>query len=121
MQLETVNDADRLVLIPANELKKLLADSQMLADIRAYDSAKIELKQAYNKIIPFELLERRIAGESHLKIWREYHKITQEKLAEISGISKAVIKSIEDNNRRASIFTLTKLSSALNVSLAQLV
>ena len=43
----------------------------MLADIKAYDAAKARLASGDNELIPLELTERRLAGESTVKIWRD--------------------------------------------------
>ena len=122
MNIETIiHDGKKFALIPVKELKKLMEDAEMLADIHAYDMAKIRLELKQDEIIPFELVERRIAGKNALKIWREYRNLTQEQLAKISSVSRTMIAAIEAKHKKGSITTLKKLAVALDISLEQLV
>ncbi|MEZ5690526.1 MAG: helix-turn-helix transcriptional regulator [Rickettsiales bacterium] len=122
MNIETiVHDGKKLAVIPINELKKLLSDSEALADIRAYDIAKARLEDGDDEVIPFELSEARVNGENMLKKWRQYRKLTQENLAIESGVSRAMIASIEAGHKNGSVATMKKLAKALNVSLEQTV
>jgi len=65
-------------------MKKLMNDSEMLSDVRSYDAAKARIERGDDEIIPLEIIERRLAGESTVKIWREYRELTQESLARAS-------------------------------------
>jgi len=47
-------------------------DPEMLADVKAYDAAKRRLYRGQDELIPLEISERRVAGESPVKLWREY-------------------------------------------------
>lgn len=122
MHIETITYGGRkLAVLPVKELKKLMADAEMLADVRAYDAAKIRIELKEDELIPFELVERRVNGENPVKIWREYRSITQEKLAAASGVTRTMIAAIEAKHKKGSATTLKKLAIALNVSLEQLV
>jgi len=72
-------------------------------------------KRGEDEIIPLEITERRLAGESAVKVWREHRGMTQEKLAKTSGISRPTIAAIEAGHKRAGIATLKKLAAALDV------
>jgi hypothetical protein len=88
------------------QLKKLIDDAEMLADVKAYDEAMARIASGEEELIPFEITKRRLAGESTVKIWREYRGLTQEGLANVSKVSRA---------------TLKKLAAALKVGLDELV
>ncbi len=122
MHIETITyEGKTVAVLPVRELKKLLSDAEMLADIRAYDKAKSRITSGEDEVIPFELVERRVSGENVLKLWREYRGLTQEKLAKISGVSRAMIAAIEAGTKKGSVSTLKKISAALEVSLERLV
>jgi len=122
MHIETImQGGKKFAILPVNDLKKFMADAEMLADIRAYDAAKTRIELEEDEIIPFELVTRRVAGENAVKIWREYRLITQEKLSEISGVTRTMIAAIEAKHKKGSVSTLKKLAVALDVSLEQLV
>jgi DNA-binding XRE family transcriptional regulator len=121
MHIETITrEGKKLALLPLKELKKLLADAEMLADIQAYDAVKANIRNGHDEIIPFEITERRLARESPVKIWREYRGITQNALATDSGVTRTMIAAIESGHKTGSVATLKKLACALDVSLDQI-
>ena len=70
------------------ELKKLMDDAEMLSDVKAYNAARLRLARGHDELVPLEITERRLAGESPVKIWREYRGLTQENLAKKSKVSR---------------------------------
>jgi DNA-binding XRE family transcriptional regulator len=107
-------------VLPLEALHKLMDDAEMLADVKAYDAAKGRLKRGEDELIPFEITERRLAGESSVKIWREYRELTQEELGRRSEVSRAMIAAIETGRKKGGIGTLKKLAAALRVDLENL-
>jgi DNA-binding XRE family transcriptional regulator len=94
--------------------------AEMLADVKAYDLAKARLARGEDELIPLDLIERRIAGESAVKIWREYRRLTQDSLAKKSEVSRPMIGAIESGHKTGAIGTLKKLAVALKVDLEHL-
>ena len=82
-------------VLPMSALKKLMDDAEMLSDVKAYDAAKARLARGEEELVPLEITERRLAGESPVKIWREYRGLTQEGLAKKSKVSRPMIGAIE--------------------------
>ena len=121
MRIEKISRGGKqFAVIPVEELQKLIADTEMLADVKAYDAAKARLDLGEDEVIPYEITERRVAGESTVKIWREHRGLTQEKLAKTSRVSRGMIAAIEAGHKRGGIATLRRLASALKVSLDNL-
>jgi mRNA interferase RelE/StbE len=92
----------------------------MLADVGTYDAAKARIESGGDELIPLEIAERRVAGESVLKIWREYRGLTQEGLAKLSKVSRPMIAAIEARHKTGGVATLKKLAVALKVDLGHL-
>ena len=90
-------------------LKKLMEDAEMLADVRAYDEAKARLERGDDELAPLENVERRIAGESTVKIWREFRGLTQEGLANAAKVSRSMIAAIESGRKKGGVATLRNL------------
>jgi DNA-binding XRE family transcriptional regulator len=107
-------------VLPMDDLKKLLGDVELLADVRAYDAVKARLERREDEVIPLEIIERRLAGESTIKIWREHRGLTQEELAKASEVSRPMIAAIEARHKQGGIATLKKLAAALKVDLENL-
>ena len=121
MRIETITRKGKeFAVIPVEDLQKLMDDAEMLADVKAYDAAKGRLEDGDDEIVPLELTERRLAGESTVKIWREHRNLTQEQLAKKSKVSREMIAAMESGRKNGGLGTLKKLAGALNVDLENL-
>ena len=107
-------------VLPMAELKRLMADADMLADVKTYDAAKERLRRGEDELILLAITEHRLAGESPLKIWRLYRGLTQEELGKASKVSRSKIAAIEAGNKNGGVTTLNKLAAALEVDLEHL-
>jgi hypothetical protein len=68
MRIEKITRNGRdFAILPMEQLKKLIDDAEMLADVKAYDAAKARLASGEDELIPLEITERRLAGESTVK------------------------------------------------------
>ncbi|HEX5482986.1 MAG TPA: helix-turn-helix transcriptional regulator [Terriglobia bacterium] len=122
MRIEkVVRGGKEFAVIPVEYLQKLVNDAEMLADVAAYDVVKARIERGEDEAVPFEITERRVAGESAVKVWREYRGLTQEGLAKVSGVSRSMIAAIEAGHKTGGIVTLKKLATSLDVDLDNLV
>ena len=88
MPIERITRGGRqFAILPIDRLKKLMDDAETLADVKAYDAAKGRLERGEDELIPLAITERRLAGESAVKIWRRHRGMTQEDLAQASNVS----------------------------------
>lgn len=121
MRVETITrNGKEFAVVPVERLQKLMDDAEMLADVRAYDAVKKRLAEGEEELIPLAISERRLSGESPLRIWREHRKLTQEQLARKAKVSRALIAAIETNRKTGSVTTWKKLGTALSVGWEQL-
>ena len=121
MRIETITRKGReFAVIPVERLQRLIEDAEMLADVKAYDAAKARLENGEDELLPLEITERRLRGEAALRVWREYSKLTQERLAKKAKVSRALIAAIETKRKSGSVRTWKKLGSALDVGWEQL-
>jgi DNA-binding XRE family transcriptional regulator len=121
MRIEKITRRGKeFAVLPLDELKRLMDDAEMLADVKAYDAAKLRLARGEDEVIPLDITERRLAGENPVKIWRDYRGLTQEGLAKKSKVSRPMIAAIESGHKTGGIDTLKKLAVALKVDLEHL-
>jgi DNA-binding XRE family transcriptional regulator len=106
----------RFAIIPEVEFRRLTEAEEDLADLRAFDAAK----RKDQELVPIEVADRMIAGESPLRVWREYRGLTQQQLAAAAGISKPYISQIEGEARTPSIDVIKRLAAALAVDVDDL-
>jgi hypothetical protein len=68
MRIEKITRNGRdFAVLPMKQLQKLIDDAEMLADVKAYDAIKARIARGEEELIPLELTERRLAGETALK------------------------------------------------------
>jgi DNA-binding XRE family transcriptional regulator len=115
-----IHNGEPFALVPFALLEKLQEDAEMLHDIQAFDAAKARLDAGEDETIPLSIIERRLAGEHPVKIWREHRGLTQEALAAQAGVTRSLLAAIETGNRSGSVRTLRKLALALDVAMEQL-
>ncbi|MDP6342806.1 MAG: helix-turn-helix transcriptional regulator, partial [Alphaproteobacteria bacterium] len=73
------------------------------------------------ELVPIELVDRLLAGESPVKVWREHRGMRQNKLAEAAGLKQPYLSQIEAGKREGSLDTMARIARALEVDLDDLV
>jgi len=80
-----------------------------------------EFHEAYSAgrefLVPEEIVRRELEGESPLKLWREHRGLTQQELADRTGISKPYLSQLETGKRTGTIETLAAIARALDIPL----
>jgi len=90
-----------------------MSDSEMLADIGAYDAAMKDRGEG----MPIAVFSRIISGENPVRVIREWRGVTQADLARRAGIHRVQLHDIETGKSRGSVDTLKAIAAALDVSL----
>ncbi len=88
-----------------------------LEDIVAFDRALAANEEGF----PADLVKRIIAGESAVRVFRKYRKMTQEALAAEAGVQKSMISKIESGAKEGSIDTIRSIARALSVDFEDLI
>ena len=104
---------NEMVSIPRAEYEALLAAREDLEDIAAYDRAKAEGGAS----IPDEYVGRILDGEPPVRALRDWRGMTQQQLADASGVNRVQISGIESGKRTGSVATLKSIAAALAVDL----
>lgn len=107
--------------IPENEYEALLDAAEDVADIAAVEDFKRRLAAGEEEMLPAAIVERLIAGESPVRVWREHRGLTASALAEASGVGQGFLSQIETGKREGTVTTLKKIAAALDVTLDDLV
>lgn len=106
-----------MVTIPQEVYDRLIADSEMLADLAAYDAAKAEGGEG----MPLEVFQRIINGDNPVKVIREWRRLTQAELARRAGLHRVQLHDIETGKSRGSVDTLKAVAVALDVGMDDVV
>jgi ribosome-binding protein aMBF1 (putative translation factor) len=108
--VDEVEGADLVVTTPA-ALEEMLEDAAATAAFH---------KTRDQESVPAEMVDRLLAGENPVKIWREYRGLSQRALAAQAGLNFAYLSQIETGARKGTIETRKKLAQALGVDLDDL-
>ncbi|HEY1683965.1 MAG TPA: helix-turn-helix transcriptional regulator [Tepidisphaeraceae bacterium] len=100
-------------VVPWSDYKRLLQNSEMLEDIRAFDAAKARAEETF----PADIAARLVNGESPIRVFREYRKMTQQQLAKRAKIARAYLAELEIGRKQGSITVLKNIATALGLEL----
>lgn len=92
-----------LVIMPLseyNDLKKMAVES---------------IEKGAEELFPVDILDRVLNGESPIRIFREYRKMSVSKLAEMCGLTQPAISHYESGVRQPSKETFEKIAHSLSV------
>ncbi len=96
-------------------VRELLEDAE---DVAAFDTA-VAADDGFR--IPLGVVKAEFEQDMHaVRAWREHRRLSQERLAQLAGISKAYLSQIENGKRQGSRATLRGLADALAVPVSVL-
>lgn len=121
VQIIEKNGRPEWAVLPYEEYQRLVAEAEMLQDIRDYDEIKVALASGEEELIPSEVTYALLDGENPIRVWREYRGLTQQQVATQAGISKPYLSQLESGQRKGTTQVLAEIAKALNVSLGDLV
>lgn len=107
-------------VIPYEVYRHLVEEAEMLQDIRSYDEARKAIEEG-EELIPGEVTYAILDGANPIRVWREYRGLTQQQLAEASGISVPYLSQIESGKRKGRTEVLAAIAKELDISLDDVV
>lgn len=110
------NGTPKYAVVPVGDYERLVQAEEMLADVQAYDAARARADEQ----LPLALVDRLLAGESEVRVFREHRGLTQAELAEGAGISVPYLSQIEARRRRPSTAVLQRIAGRLGITIDDL-
>ena len=107
-------------VLPYSMYRRMVEEIEMLQDVHAYDEAKRAMEEG-EELVPAEVVDALLEGQSPIRVWRTYRGLTQRALAEAAGISVSYLSQLESGRRKGSTEVLTAIARALRVSLEDVV
>ncbi len=106
-QIISQNGKPAFAVIPWNEYQALI-NKQVVAD-------------ESDVWFPNEVVKANVRGESLIKAWREYFRLTQAELATKAGMKQSALARLESGNASPRKATLSKLAEAMGITVEQLI
>lgn len=91
-------------------------DNARLREIEAAEQAQGK-GTARADYLPIELVDRLVAGEHPIRVWRQHRGLTRDALAASAGVAPSYVTEIETGKKPGSFDALAKLAAALKISL----
>ena len=112
---------ETMVILPQADYEALLAAAENAADMDAIRRFNERLARGEEELLPAVMIDRILAGENPIRVWREHRGLSLKALAGKVGIAQPFLSQIETGKREGGIDTLRKLAAALNVTIDDLV
>ena len=117
----TTPAGERLVLLSEADYADLLEAAEDNVDREALLRFRMALAPGAEELVPSDIVDRLLAGEDRIRVWREHRGLSIKALAEQAGIAQPFLSQIETGRREGTVATLRKIAEALNVTLDDLV
>ena len=120
-RLELTIDGEPFVALSRRAYDKLVEAAEDAADLAAIARFERRLAAGEEEFIPSEMVDRILAGENRVRVWREHRGMTVAALAEKAGITQPYLSQIETGKREGTLQTMKKVAEALKIGLDDLV
>jgi len=117
---QRVSEMNEMVTIPKDEYLRLKAIEEDMADLHSAADILARIKTGTEELIPSAVVDRLLAGDAPLMVWREHRGLSQAELARQSGANRIQIIDIEAGRKTGSAATLKKLATALHLDMDDL-
>jgi DNA-binding XRE family transcriptional regulator len=119
-QIITTPAGDRLIVLPEVDYVRLVETAEMVTDIAAFDEAKRRLAAGEDELVPSEIVERLLAGENPIPVWRQHRGLSVHGLAAAASVAQPYLSQIETGKREGSVETLRRIADALRLSIDEI-
>jgi DNA-binding XRE family transcriptional regulator len=109
------------VVLPWADYQAMLDALEDRADAAKLEGFAERLAHGEEELIPATVVDRLLAGDNPVKVWREHRALTQMALAAEAGVTQSMVAMIERGERRGTVNTLSVLARVLKVDLDDLV
>ena len=120
-QIDLTIDGEPYVALARGRYEQLVELVEDAADAAAVERFKERLAAGEEELLPSEMVDRMLAGENLVRVWREHRGLTVSALAEKAGIAQPYLSQIETGKREGTLQTMKKIADALRVTLDDLV
>ncbi len=90
------------------------------SDLAAFEAFRRKLAAGEEELIPAAVVDRILAGESRVRVWRDHRGLSVAALAGTAGLEIDRMGGIEAGTREATVDELRRIATALGVTLDDL-
>jgi DNA-binding Xre family transcriptional regulator len=118
IQIIEKNGKPEWAILPYSTYLELLADHDDNKKISAF---KEKLSAGQEELIPKDFVNRIIDGESPIKVYRKFRKLSLSDLAAKANISVPYLSQLEHNERKGGADSLKRIAIALGITIDDII
>jgi DNA-binding XRE family transcriptional regulator len=103
------------------DYQTLLEAFEDAMDIVALREAEAAVECGESELLPIEMVERLVAGENPVRVWRSYRNMAAHELAKAAGLAPSYVSEIENGRKPGSFDAMARLARALGVTMEDLI
>ncbi|MDQ3189902.1 MAG: helix-turn-helix domain-containing protein [Pseudomonadota bacterium] len=109
------NGKPAFAVLPIDEYRALLELVEDAQDAAVLTRAAKRYARGEEETIPAAVVDRLLAGEAPIRVWREHRGLSAAMLSEMIGVTPAHISKLETGKGEPSLALLRRLATALGV------
>lgn len=118
--IRPIAETDDTVTLARADYGALLEALEDALDIAASRAVEAAVAAGEDEYLPVEMVQRLLAGEHPVRVWREHRGMTGAALAAAAGIGASYLCEIESGKKPGSFDAMAKIAKALGISLDDL-
>jgi DNA-binding XRE family transcriptional regulator len=115
------NGKPAFAVLPYDEYKALLETAEDADDVAALARFAKRYARGEEETVPVAVVDRLLAGESPLRVWREHRGMSAAQVAEAVGVTPAHVSKLESGKGDPSVAVLVKLARVLHTTVEELI
>ena len=102
------------------DFQTLLEELEDARDLAALRRAERKRRAGKAEYVPVDVVDRLVAGEHPVRVWRQHREMSLQALARASGVKPGYLSEIETGKKPGSVRALHSIAKALTLSLDDL-
>lgn len=119
-EITPIAETTETVTLRRADYQALLEALEDAADVAALREAEAAVQRGESELLPVEVVERLLAGESPVRVWRSYRGLTAHQLAKLADLAPSYLSEIETGKKPGSFDAMARLAHALDVAMEDL-
>lgn len=117
MQKIITPKGETLVVLSLDEYERL----EDAADIAAAKTVRADIAAGRDELVPASVVNRIMAGENPMRVWREHRGMTAKELSLKADLSAPYVSEIETGKKDGSVSAVKRIAKVLGVEIDDLV
>jgi hypothetical protein len=121
VEITPIAETKETVTLRRADYQALLEALEDGADVALLREAEAAVRRGESELLPIEMVERLLAGENPVRVWRTHRGMTGHDLARLAKLAPSYLSEIETGKKPGSFDAMARLARALGVVMEDLV